>query len=179
MPGSGKGTCTDHLSQKYKLPLIHFGHMVYEEVARRGLDNVIDEKFVREDMRKQEGPAVLAKRVAEKAKGYIADGANAVVLDGLYSWTEYKYLRSVFGDNLIMIAVTAPRRTRYERVLSRTDTHRKYTDASQVEAREIDEIEHLEKGGPIAFADYTLVNDQEGKENLLRQVDELVERIGI
>lgn len=179
MPGSGKGTCTDHLSEKYNLPLVHFGYMVYEEVARRGLDNVNDEKFVREDMRKKEGPAVLAKRVAEKAKGHIAEGARAVILDGLYSWTEYKYLRSVFGDDVIIIAVTAPRRTRYERVLARTDTHRKYTDASQVEAREIDEIEHLEKGGPIAFADYTLVNDHEGKENLLRQVDELVERIGI
>lgn len=179
MPGSGKGTCTDHLSQKYNLPLIHFGHMVYEEVARRGLDNVKDEKFVREDMRAQEGPAVLAKHVAKKAKGYIADGAHAVVLDGLYSWSEYKYLRSIFGDQLITIAVTAPRQTRYERVLARTDAHRKYTSAAQVEDREIDEIEHLEKGGPIAFADYTFVNDKEGKEHLLRQVDELVERIGI
>src|SRR3982751_2162291 len=86
MPGSGKGTCTDHLSQTYNLPLIHFGHMVYEEVERRGLDNVADEKFVREDMRQQEGPAVLAKRVATKAQGYIAAGAKAIVLDGLYSW---------------------------------------------------------------------------------------------
>lgn len=177
MPGSGKGTCTDHLSQRYNLPLIHFGHMVYDEVARRSLDNVADEKFVREDMRRQEGPAVLAKRVAEKAKGYIEKDARAIVLDGLYSWSEYKYLRSVFGDQLVVIAVAAPRATRYERVLARTDAHRKYTDASQVEAREIDEIEHLEKGGPIAFADYTLVNDKEGKEYLLAQLDELVARI--
>ncbi|HKX23710.1 MAG TPA: AAA family ATPase [Candidatus Saccharimonadales bacterium] len=179
MPGSGKGTCTDHLSEKYKLPLIHFGQMMYEEVQRRGLDNVNDEKFVREDMRKKEGPAVLAKMVARKADGYIADGAHTIVLDGLYSWSEYKYLREKYGDNIVVIAVAAPRLTRYERVLARTDGHRKYTSAEQVEIREIDEIEHLEKGGPIAFADYTLVNDREGKENLLRQVDELVERIGI
>lgn len=179
MPGSGKGTCTDHLSEKYNLPLIHFGQMMYEEVQRRGLDNVKDEKFVREDMRKKEGPAVIAKMVAKKADVYIANGAQAIVLDGLYSWSEYKYLRSVYGDGLVVIAVAAPRKTRYERVLARTDGHRKYTSAEQVETREIDEIEHLEKGGPIAFADYTLVNDHEGKENLLRQVDELVERIGI
>jgi dephospho-CoA kinase len=179
MPGSGKGTCTDHLSQTYNLPLIHFGHMVYEEVERRGLDNVADEKFVREDMRQQEGPAVLAKRVATKAQGYIAAGAKAIVLDGLYSWTEYKYLRSVFGDALIVIAVAAPRQERYRRVLARTDAHRKYTSAAQVEEREIDEIENLEKGGPIAFADYTFTNDREGKEHLLNQVDTLVEQLGI
>jgi len=179
MPGSGKGTCTDHISEKYNLPLVHFGDMMYEEVQRRGLDNVKDEKFVREDMRAKEGPAVIAKMVAKKAEGYIANGAHAIVLDGLYSWSEYKYLRDKFGEGLIVIAVAAPRQTRYERVLARTDGHRKYTSAEQVETREIDEIEHLEKGGPIAFADYTLVNDREGKENLLRQVDELIERIGI
>jgi dephospho-CoA kinase len=153
--------------------------MVYEEVERRGLDNVADEKFVREDMREQEGPAVLAKRVATKAQGYIADGAEAIVLDGLYSWTEYKYLRSVFGDSLVVVAVTAPRQERYRRVLARTDAHRKYTSAAQVEEREIDEIENLEKGGPIAFADYTFTNDREGKEHLLGQVDVLVKQLGI
>ncbi len=179
MPGSGKGTCTDHLAKKYDLPLIHFGHMMYEEVQRRGLDNVADEKFVREDMRAKEGPAVIAKMVAKKAEGYIANGARAIVLDGLYSWSEYKYLREKFGDGLIVIAVAAPRKTRYERVLARTDGHRKYTSADQVETREIDEIEHLEKGGPIAFADYTLVNEQEGKENLLRQLDKVATRIGL
>ncbi len=133
--------------------------MLYEEVARRGLDNVADEKFVREDMRRKEGPAVFAKRVAEKAKTYITDGAKAVVLDGLYSWSEYKYLRSVFDDQLVVICVAAPRKLRYERVLSRTDTHRKYTSTAQIEERETAEIENLEKGGPIANADYTLLND--------------------
>lgn len=179
MPGSGKGTCTDHLSEKYNLPLIHFGYMVYEEVARRGLDNVADEKFVREDMRRQEGPAVLAKHVAAKAQLHLTEGAQAVILDGLYSWSEYKYLHERFGDQLVTIAVAAPRAERYRRVLARTDAHRRYTSSSQIEARDIDEIEHLEKGGPIAFADYTIVNDREGKENLIRQVDELIEQLGI
>jgi dephospho-CoA kinase len=179
MPGSGKGTCTDHLSHHYQLPLIHFGNMLYEEVARRGLDNVADEKFVREDMRRQEGPAVFAKRVAQKAQEYIAKGYTAIAIDGLYSWSEYKYLRSVFGDGLIVIAVVAPRHVRYERVLARSDSHRKYTSAHQVEEREIDEIENLEKGGPIAFADYTLLNDQDGKEHLIAKLDELITKIGL
>lgn len=176
MPGSGKGTCTTYLSQKYDLPLIHFGNMMYEEVARRGLDNVADEKFVRADMRRKDGPAVLAKHVAKKAKGYIADGARAIVLDGLYSWSEYKYLRSVFGDQLIIIAVAAARKTRYQRILSRTDAHRKYTSVEQIEKRETEEIEDIEKGGPIANADYTLLNNTT-QEDLFAQLDALLTEI--
>lgn len=158
MPGAGKGTCTDYLAATYDWPLVHFGNMMYEEVQRRGLDNVKDEQFVREDMRKQDGPAVIAKHAAAKADGYIADGKTTVVFDGLYSWSEYKYLRQHYGDDLIVIAVSAPRKVRYNRILSRKDSHRKYTDAQQIIDRETAEIENLEKGGPIANADYTIVN---------------------
>jgi dephospho-CoA kinase len=175
MPGAGKGTCTNHIAEAFGVPLIHFGNMIYEEVQKRGLDNVEDERFVREDMRKQEGPAVLAKRVAEKATGYLAEGAKGVVLDGLYSWSEYKHLRSVFGDSLVMIAVVAPRKERYRRVVERKDSYRKYT-AEQVEQREIDEIEKLEKGGPIAFADYTLLNDQ-AADDLLQKLDTVLSSV--
>lgn len=159
MPGAGKGTCSSYIEEKYKVPLIHFGNMVYEEVKKRGLDNVKDEIFVREDMRAKEGPAVLAKRVAERAREYIKEGHKAIVLDGLYSWSEYKYLKEQFGDSLVVIAVAAPRKARYERILVRQEDHRKYTSEEQIIDREVAEIEHLEKGGPIAAADYTLVND--------------------
>lgn len=161
MPGSGKGTCTDYLREKFGWPLVHFGNMVYEEVQRRGLDNVKDETFVREDMRAKEGPDVLAKHAARKADHYFEKGESTIVLDGLYSWTEYKFLKQKFGDDLLVIATTAPRLERYQRILNRKDGHRKYTSVDQIINREVAEIEHLEKGGPIAYADYTIVNDVE------------------
>lgn len=160
MPGAGKGTCTDYLHAEHGLPVIHFGNMVYEEVERRGLDNIKDEIYVREDMRAQEGPAVLAKHVAKKVQKHFENGDNRVVLDGLYSWTEYKYLHSLFGDDLIVIAIAAPKHLRHRRVLDRKDSHRKYT-LDQLITRELAEIENLEKGGPIANADYTIVNDED------------------
>lgn len=174
MPGSGKGTCTDYLHQKYGYPVVHFGNMVYEEVQRRGLDNVKDEKFVREDMRAKEGPAVMAKHATLKARQHFEDGAETVVFDGLYSWSELKYLSEEFGDDaLTIIAVAAPRQERYKRILSRNDAHRKYTSTDQIRDRDIAEIENLEKGGPIAFADYTLVND-ESPEDMLRKLDAII-----
>ena len=174
MPGSGKGTCTDFLHTTYGYPVIHFGNMVYEEVQRRGLDNVTDEKFVREDMRKQDGTAVLAKHAAAKADEHFGAGHEVVVFDGLYSWSELKYLVERFGDDLLVIATTAPRRERYKRILARNDAHRKYTSAQQIIDREINEIESLEKGGPIAFADYTIVND-ESPEAMLKKLQSIIE----
>ncbi len=177
MPGSGKGTCTSYLREKYAWPLIHFGDMVYEEVQRRGLDNVFDERFVREDMRKQEGPAVLAKRVSEKADSYIQNNQPTVVFDGLYSWTEYKFLKEKYNDDLIVVAIIATKSLRHQRVIDRKDSHRAYTK-QQIITREIDEIENLEKGGPIAIADYYLLNDGT-QEELLANLDSLIKKLGL
>ncbi|MCL2037711.1 AAA family ATPase [Candidatus Saccharibacteria bacterium] len=172
MMGSGKGTAVEYLTKKYSWPSVYFGGMVYEEVARRGLDIVRDETAVRQDMRAKEGPAVLAKRVAVKAHELLNEGAETVVLDGLYSWSEDKYLRQEFGNDIIMIAVVAPKKLRRQRVLERVDQRRKYT-LDEVVEREIAEIENIEKGGPIAYADFYVMND-EGMKNLHRQLDRIV-----
>lgn len=173
MPGSGKGTCTGYLHEHYKWPMVHFGNMVYEEVARRGLNNIKDEIFVREDMREKEGPDVLAKHAARKAESHFAEGAEIVILDGLYSWTEYKYLQHIFDDDLLVIATVAPRLVRYERILNRKDGHRKYTSIEQIINREVSEIEKLEKGGPIAYADYTINNDTSPK-HLIEELEKIL-----
>ncbi|HET6622643.1 MAG TPA: AAA family ATPase [Candidatus Saccharimonadales bacterium] len=176
MPGSGKGTTVDHLEDSYHLPKVYFGGMVYDEVKRRGLDIVMDERMVREDMRKQEGPAVLAKRAALKADEMLDDGAQAVVLDGLYSWSEDRYLREKYDDSIITIAIVNPKHIRYERVVARKDAHRPYT-LEQIQLRDIEEIENIEKGGPIAFADYYLANAKNVDE-LKVQIDELMQQLG-
>ena len=172
MPGSGKGTCTDYLGEKYDWPVIHFGNMMYEEVQRRGLDNVKDEVFVREDMRRLEGKAVFAKHAARKTHELEAQGTKVVVFDGLYSWSEYKFLQGEFGKNLLVIATAAPKKMRYDRVLNRKDNHRQYT-LEQLIVREEAEVENLEKGGPIASADYTIVNDS-STEAMLGKLDAIV-----
>lgn len=175
MPGSGKGTCADYLHKKSNWPVIHFGNMVYDEVQRRGLDNVKDEVFVREDMRKQEGPAVLAKHVSKKADDLLAKDNLGVILDGLYSWSEYKFLANKYKDSFVVIAIVAHKKDRYKRALDRKDSHRKYT-LEQLITREVAEIENLEKGGPIAYADYTILNDGTPKE-MTDQLDKIIAQI--
>lgn len=177
MPGSGKGTLVEYLTEKLHAPNVYFGGMVYEEVARRGLDIVKDEKMVREDMRATEGPAVLAKRAGAKAKELLAQGASHVILDGVYSWSEDKYLRELFGDKYVTIAVVSPRELRYERVVARNDAHRKYT-RDIIAERDVQEIENLEKGGPIAYADYFIVNNK-GIDDFYASAETLCQELGL
>jgi len=173
MTGSGKGTAVEYLSRKFGWPSVHFGNMVYDEVARRGLDIVRDENNVREDMRAKEGAAVFAKRAAKKARELFADGAKTVIFDGLYSWSEDKFLRAEFGEDIITVAIVAPKNLRYDRAVHRREERngqlRKYSRAN-VRARDAREIEKIEKGGPIAFADYYVLNDGDVAK-LQRQLD--------
>lgn len=173
MPGSGKGSCTDYLHQEKGYPLIYFGGIVVDEVKRRGLEvNEKNEKSVREELRAKGGIGVLGKLVAEKIHKAYAD-EPLVVLDGLYSWSEYKILRNEFGDAITLVAVYTPKQTRYQRLAKRPV--RPLTEA-EVSSRDIAEIENLEKGGPIAYADFLLTNT-ETLDDLHRELDKVVKQI--
>ncbi len=177
MPGSGKGTVVEHICDSYHVPRVYFGGMVYEEVERRGLDIVADERMVREDMRAKEGPAVLAKRATLRAKELLQSGAPFVVLDGVYSWDEDSYLRETFGSEYISLAVVAPKSLRYDRVVARKDSHRQYT-LEDIMRRDIEELTFHHKGDPIAFAEYYLSNDQDVG-SLKKQTDDTMRKIGL
>lgn len=158
MPGAGKSTLVDHLETK-GIPNVYFGGITVNEVKRRGLEvNEVNEKAVREELRATDGPGVMAKRIIPEIEALFAEGHDAVVADGLYSWTEYKIFKEKFGDNALIIAIAAPRQVRHERL-----AHRPIRPLSeeQVSTREYAEIENIEKGGPIANADFTIVNDTE------------------
>jgi dephospho-CoA kinase len=165
MPGCGKTIVASHLKSK-GFPVLSFGSIILDEVTRRGLPMTPDnERVVREDLRRRYGMDVCAVRTLPQIRDELTS-TSLVVIDGLYSWSEYKTLRKEFGDSLIVLGVYAPRALRYSRLASRS--YRPLT-AIEAELRDIREIEALEKGGPIAMADLMIVND--GTE------DELCERI--
>lgn len=173
MPGAGKSSCVDYLVGK-GIPSVYFGGITIDELKLRGLDvNEANEKLIREELRASEGLGVMANRIIVKIEALIEQGHDRIVADGLYAWTEYKIFKEKFGDSATIIAVTAPRHLRHERLATRPVrplTH------EEVTAREYAEIENIEKGGPIANADYTLVNDTT-KENLLESLNGVLEEI--
>ena len=80
---------------KCNFDLFYFGGIVLNEVKKRGLEiNNENEKMVREDLRRQHGNGVLAKIASET----IAKTDSTILLDGLYSFTEYKILKELYPE---------------------------------------------------------------------------------
>ncbi len=172
MPGAGKSFCVEHL-QKKGIPSVYFGGIVVDEAKKRhGKTNEKYEKEIREEFRAVDGKGAIAKRIIPKIDD-LHKTNDRVVADGLYSWTEYKMFKEAYGDNAIIVAVAAPRKTRHERLAKRPV--RPLTE-QEVSSRENAEIENLEKGGPIANADYTIVNDKDPY-TLLEELDHLLNEI--
>jgi dephospho-CoA kinase len=175
MPGAGKSACVEHLKSK-GLPTAYFGGITLDEVKRRGLEvNETNEKLVREDIRAKEGKGAYAVRIIRQIEELFEQGSRHVVIDGLYSWTEYKIFKESFGARAVIIGVVAPRQVRHERLAKRTVRPLTEEEASD---RDYAEIEHLEKGGPIANADYYLANSSSEKD-MLKDLDKLLDEAGL
>jgi dephospho-CoA kinase len=173
MPGAGKSSCVDYLKSK-GLPSVYFGGITLKEVQKRGLDITPEnERLVREDLRKIHGNDIYAKLISEEIDELAKKGNGEIIVDGLYSWSEYKFFKQKYGDNAIVIAITAPRQIRHKRLAERPE--RPLTD-EQTTSREYAEIENIEKGGPIANADYT-INNQGDVGSLTKKIDNLLKEI--
>lgn len=175
MAGAGKSACVEYLKGK-GLPSAYFGGITLDEIKNRGMEiNPASEKFVREDIRVKEGKGAYAVRIIKQVEELFEKNNKYVVVDGLYSWTEYKIFKDSFGENAIIIAVVAPEKVRHQRLFARES--RPLTE-EQARARDYAEIENLEKGGPIANADYYLANAKNVKE-LQENLEEMLSDLGI
>lgn len=175
MSGSGKSVVVDYLTEK-GFPKVYFGGMIYKEMKRRGLEITADgesEKRFREMIRETEGKDWVVKQVIEEAKNLINAGQKRIVLDGLYSWTEYKILKKEFPGQLTVLAVVVPKALRHFRVGKRPE---RPFNTKEIQERDRSEVENLEKGGPIAMADYYVLND-ESVAKLHDDVDVILDRI--
>lgn len=155
MSGTGKSIVTDYLEQEGWTKL-YFGGITYKLMDEAGIIRTEDgksEKEFRENLRKEHGPACYAKFLEPEIVEAIKD--NDVVLDGLYSWYEYKYLIERF-PNLKLLCVVTDKELRYDRVSKRVN---RPFDREAIIERDLSEIENLYKGGPIAYADYYILNN--------------------
>ena len=174
MPGAGKSLCAKHLAE-HGFFQYRFGGIVVDEVQRRGLPLTPEnERIVREELRANEGMDAIAKRALPLLRAAL-ETRDTIVIDGLYSWSEYKLLRQQLGATMVVVAVVSARPLRYARLASRAE---RPLTAAEAERRDWLEIENLEKGGSIAIADYTLVNDGKPDE-LLSKLDALIEQLAL
>lgn len=173
MSGSGKSVVTEYL-EEHNWKKLYFGGITYKLMKEEGIErdpDGINEKKFREKLRKEHGPECYAKFLDPEIKEAIKK--NNVVLDGLYSWYEYKYLIEKY-PNLKLICIVVDKEIRYKRVAERPD---RSFDRKAIEYRDLSEIENLYKGGPIAYADYYIINNDD-KENIINRLNKILEEIG-
>ena len=171
MAGAGKSEVARQF-EKNGYTRIRFGDITDLEVKKRGLPlNEANERQVREQLRKEHGMAAYAKlnlpRIDEALQ------KSNVVVDGLYSWEEFVLLKDYYGDKLCLVAVSTSPGTRYSRLAVRQVRPLTGKEAAE---RDSTEIENINKGGPIALADFTITNESSLKE-LQEQTQRIIERL--
>jgi dephospho-CoA kinase len=168
MAGAGKSevakTFEDHGFQR-----LRFGDITDEELGSRGLEqNEENERYIRQQLRKEHGMAAYAKLNLPRIDSSLE--SSNVVVDGLYSWEEYILLKKRYGEKLNVLVVWASPATRHVRLAHRAERPLTLEEAA---SRDKSEIENSNKGGPIAMADFTIVNEA-SLEELKRETERVI-----
>jgi len=168
MTGAGKSEAA-RVFEGNGFAAVRFGDVTDDEIKKRGLElNEKNERYIRELLRKEQGMAAYARLNLPRIDSALTHAD--VVIDGLYSWEEYTLLRDYYKDAFYVVAVWASPKTRYDRLAGRSERGLTPEDAA---SRDGAEIENLDKGGPIAMADYTIINES-SLEDLEKEVGRVI-----
>lgn len=171
MSGAGKSEVARAFEENSFIR-IRFGDVTDEEIRKRGLElNEENERHIRELLRQEYGMSAYA--MLNLSKIDLAQKQSGVVIDGLYSWEEYTFLKKYYGEDFCVVAVWSSPRTRYTRLSSRANRRLTLEEAA---SRDEAEVENINKGGPIAMADFTIINESSIK-NLKREVKGIISGI--
>ncbi len=166
MAGSGKSEVGAFFKEK-GLPVLRFGDVIDEGLRAEGKEwSAENNTYYREKIRQESGMAAVAITMLPKIKQAVEDH-QLIVLDGLYSWEEYTYLKKEF-EGLFLLAVYASPEIRYKRLAERNDRPFSLAEAEERDKRE---IEQINKGGPIAMANY-LIKNEASKDALIEELAE-------
>ncbi len=171
MCGSGKTVATE-LLENSGYQRIYFGEATMEVLKKRGIPRTPEtEKQIREELRSSGDMGIYAKIYLPKIKELFKNGN--IVIESLYSWSEYKLIKENFGDNFIVLSIVTNKNIRYNRLVKRPI--RPFT-LQQANERDVSEIENLDKGGPICIADYYITNNN-SRHEFIKEVNKFIKSI--
>ncbi|OYT48528.1 MAG: dephospho-CoA kinase [Desulfurococcales archaeon ex4484_42] len=172
MPGSGKSVVSRIISSILNAKVISMGDVVREEAARRGMPQDIKSmtKFA-EELRRKYGKDIVARMTLK----YIEDRglSGIIVIDGVRSLDEVKVFNS-YG-NVIIVAVHASPRTRYERLRNRgrRDDPKDWNEFLIRDNKELS----FGIGNVIALADIMIINESKSLEDLRNEVESKIKEV--
>lgn len=168
LPAAGKTEITKFFLSK-GFSKIYFGDITFDYMREHNIPvNEKNEREVREMMRKEHGMGAYAILNYPKIKKLYDEGKN-VLLESFYSWEEYTFMKEKFGDEFIVVATFASPETRIKRLSTRKERPLSREDAI---SRDYSQIANLHQAGPIARADFMIVN-----ESTLEYLNSELERI--
>jgi len=172
MPGSGKSVVSRIISTILNAKVISMGDVVREEASRRGIpqDIMSMTKFA-EELRRKYGKDIVARMTLK----YIEDRglSGIIIIDGVRSLDEVKVFNS-YGK-VIIVAVHASPKTRYERLRSRGrgDDPKDWNEFLVRDNRELS----FGIGNVIALADIMIINESKSLEDLRNEVESKIKGV--
>lgn len=168
MAGAGKSEVA-RIFEKSGFRKVRFGDITEDEIKNRGLElDEKNERYVREQLRKEHGMSAYAKLNLPGIDASLK--SSDVVVDGLYSWEEYTLLKARYNERFSTVAVWASPATRHARLGNRA---KRPLTVEEAASRDKAEIENSNKGGPIAMAGFTIINEA-SLEDLEREAKRLL-----
>ncbi|HTX86964.1 MAG TPA: AAA family ATPase [Candidatus Nanoarchaeia archaeon] len=159
MAGSGKSEVVKYLVKKLNWPVVYLGAITFTWMKKRKIPiNWKNEKEAREQIRRENGGMGAYAKLSLPAIAALLKNNTGVIVESLYSWSEYKILKNKFGDNFKVVAALASPAIRFKRLKTRKNS-RPMKNYAEFQTRDYSEIENIEKGGPIVMADYLIVNE--------------------
>ena len=171
MSGAGKSEVA-RVFEENGFITVRFGDVTDKEMEKRGLEtSEKNERYIRELLRREHGMAAYAALNLPRIDSALK--RSDVVVDGLYSWEEYIFLKDYYGEDFAVVAVWASPGTRYSRLIGRSIRGRTMEEAA---SRDRAEIENINKGGPIAMADFTILNES-SMADLKKETERIISEI--
>ncbi|MHA1686326.1 MAG: hypothetical protein ACTSYD_07920 [Candidatus Heimdallarchaeaceae archaeon] len=126
LPSSGKTSHGTRLMELMNIPLLETGHAVYYELRKHQLDATHENttRIIQQCL--SQDPTYFLKKILQQ-DFHRYDGKSALLISGVKSPNETKYLREKFGaTNVIIIGFHATQKTRFLRIKnqSRHDSSR-------------------------------------------------------
>ncbi len=172
MPATGKSEVIKKLKEQFEFYHLYYGGITLDEVKRRGLElNEVNEKFVREDMRKSGDMGIYSRFMIPKIEEAIASGYKNILLESMYNIYEYEIIKEKYGENFKVLAIHTDTEIRIKRINSRKD---RQLSKEELIGRQIAEAKNLQKGTVISFADFNYTNNSEDMDKFEKDLEDII-----
>ncbi len=172
---SGKGTVKEIICKRVNCYTVSLSSVIKASERKE-----VDRKILQDkgnELRKNYGADILVRLATD----YMQRNKEFLIIDGIRNPAEVDYLRKKFGKDFFLIAVDAPRKIRFERMVKRNrkDDPKTWEEFLEIDERDLgkDEPEYGQRVKDcMEKADFLIINDS-NIEELEKKVDEILLKI--